>query len=86
MMLKQQIESLLNDVASVLPNDLNQARHELESNVRAALTASLARLDLVTREEFDIQAALLQRSRAQLEQLQERLAELEKQFEEKEKE
>ncbi|MEQ8289570.1 MAG: accessory factor UbiK family protein [Gammaproteobacteria bacterium] len=85
-MLKQQIESLLNDVASVLPNDLNQARHELESNVRAALTASLARLDLVTREEFDIQAALLQRSRAQLEQLQERLAELEKQFEEKEKE
>ncbi|MEQ8427286.1 MAG: accessory factor UbiK family protein [Gammaproteobacteria bacterium] len=83
-MLKQQIESLLNDVASVLPNDLNQARHELESNVRAALTASLARLDLVTREEFDIQAALLQRSRAQLEQLQERLAELEKQFEEKE--
>ncbi len=85
-MLKQQIESLLNDVASVLPNDLNQARHELESNVRAALTASLARLDLVTREEFDIQAALLQRSRAQLEQLQERLAELEKQFEEKKKE
>lgn len=83
-MLKQQIESLLNDVASVLPNDLNQARHELESNVRAALTASLARLDLVTREEFDIQAALLQRSRAQLEQLQERLSELEKQFEEKE--
>lgn len=81
-MLKQQIESLLNDVASVLPNDLNQAKHEVESNIRAALTASLARLDLVTREEFDVQAALLQRSRAQLEQLQERLAGLEKQLEE----
>lgn len=83
-MLKQQIESLLNDVASVLPNDLNQAKHELESNVRAALTASLARLDLVTREEFDIQATLLQRSRAQLDQLQQRLADLEKQIEAKE--
>lgn len=83
-MLKQQIESLLNDVASVLPNDLNQAKHELESNVRAALTASLARLDLVTREEFDIQATLLQRSRAQLDHLQQRLADLEKQIEAKE--
>ncbi len=80
-MLKQQIESLLNDVASVLPNDLNQARNEIESNLRAALTASLAKLDLVTREEFDIQTALLQRSREQLDLLQQKLEELEKQLE-----
>ncbi len=80
-MLKQQIESLLHDVSSVLPNDLNQARNEIESNMRAALTASLAKLDLVTREEFDIQTALLQRSREQLDSLQKKLDELEQQLE-----
>ena len=79
-MLKQQIESLLNDVASVLPSDINQAKTEIETNVRAALTASLANLELVTREEFDIQAKLLQRSREQLDILQQKLEALEKQL------
>lgn len=78
-MLKQQVETLLSDIAKVIPNDLQQAKSELDSNLRAAITASLAKLDLVTREEFDIQATLLQRSRVQLEELKKRIEELEKQ-------
>ena len=81
-MLKQQIETLIADISSALPKDLDQARQEVEDNVRAALTASLSKLDLVTREEFDIQSALLQRSRAQLDELQQKLDALEKRLQE----
>lgn len=45
--------------------------------IHIALQAALARLDLVTREEFDAQAAVLQRTRQKLEQLEQQLAALE---------
>ena len=47
--------------------------------VKSALQAALARMDLVTREEFDAQTAVLQRTRARLEALEDKLAELEQQ-------
>lgn len=50
---------------------------DLEQNLKAGLTAWLAKLDLVTREEFDVQAELLARTREKLAQLEARLAELE---------
>lgn len=50
---------------------------EVEKNVRALLTSLFIRLDLVTREEFDAQTAVLARARAQLEELEQRLAALE---------
>lgn len=52
---------------------------DLEKNLRAMLTAQFARLDLVTREDFDIQKELLARAQARLAQLEARLAELETQ-------
>ena len=52
---------------------------DVEKNVRALLTGALARLDLVTREEFDVQAQVLRRTREKLEALTARLAELEAQ-------
>jgi len=51
---------------------------DVEKNLRATLTAFFSRLDLVTREEFDVQAALLERARERLARLEARLAELEK--------
>lgn len=51
---------------------------EIERNLRAALASVFARLDLVTREEFDVQAAVLLRTREKLAALEARLAELEK--------
>ena len=50
---------------------------DVDKNVRALLTGALSRLDLVTREEFDVQAQVLRRTREKLEELVTRLAELE---------
>ena len=52
-------------------------RRDLEQNFKSVLQAGLAKLDLVTRQEFDIQAAVLQRSRERLEALEQRIAALE---------
>jgi len=51
---------------------------DLEKNLRALMQSALGRLDLVTREEYDVQREVLARTRAKLEQLEARLAELEK--------
>lgn len=51
---------------------------DLEKNLRAMLTAYLSRLDLVTREEFDVQSQVLVRAREELRALEARLAELER--------
>jgi len=50
---------------------------DMEKNVKAALTGTLARLDLVTREEFDVQTQVLARTREKLAALEQRLAALE---------
>ena len=53
---------------------------DVEKNVKAMLQGGLARLDLVTREEFDTQARVLARTREKLEQLETRVTELEARF------
>jgi len=56
----------------------NSPVRDVEKNLRAMLAATFARLDLVTREEFDVQSEVLARTREKLVQLEARLAELEK--------
>jgi len=51
---------------------------DLEKNLRALLASAFSRLDLVTREEFDVQREVLARTRARLEELEAKLAELER--------
>ncbi|KQV55078.1 MULTISPECIES: accessory factor UbiK family protein [Telluria group] len=55
----------------------NSPAKDIEKNVKAMMTQGFAKLDLVTREEFDIQAQMLAKARAKLELLESRLAELE---------
>lgn len=55
----------------------NSPAKDLEKNVKALLSTSLMRLDLVTRQEFDIQREVLQRTREKVEGLEQRVAELE---------
>lgn len=50
---------------------------DIEKNLKAALAGGLARLDLVTREEFDVQAQVLAHTREKLQELEQRLAKLE---------
>ena len=58
----------------------NSPAKDIEKNVRSMLASSLARLDLVPRAEFEIQAQVLLKTRAKLEALEKRLAELEERF------
>lgn len=67
---------------SDLQGKINQALEsgpakDIERNVKAAMTSGFAKLDLVTREEFDIQAQVLAKTRAKLEALELRVIELE---------
>lgn len=69
---------LLDDVSSHFSELLaNSPVRDMEKNARAFLASSLSRLDLVTREEFEIQATLLQRCQERIKALEERLARLE---------
>lgn len=69
-----------------LPEAARTMRRDIESNFRAVLQSSLGRLDLTTRDEFDVQAKVLERTRARLEQLELRVAALEKRLKELEEE
>lgn len=69
------IEQVLNELRANLPGDFAQ---DAKNNLRAALQAALARLNLVTREELEVQTAVLARTRARLEELEKQVAELEK--------
>ncbi len=71
------IDNLARKLAESVPEGLRSMAAELEDNFRAVLRASLAKLDLVTREEFEVQEAVLARTRERLEALEERLKELE---------
>jgi len=71
-------EELARKLADAVPPGLAALKSDLEQNFKAVLQSGLAKLDLVTRQEFDIQAAVLRRSRERLEELEKRIAALEK--------
>jgi BMFP domain-containing protein YqiC len=72
------VESLASKLADAVPEGLRSMREDLEDNFRAVLRSSLSKLDLVTREEFEVQEAVLAKTRDKLEALEARLKELEK--------
>ncbi|HZP64956.1 MAG TPA: accessory factor UbiK family protein [Rudaea sp.] len=70
------IDELAKRLAELVPTAAREARGDLALNFRDALRAGLRRLDLVTREEFDIQRCVLLRTREKVEALEARIAEL----------
>ena len=76
-MAKESIDQLARRLAESLPQGVKAVRSDMEKNFRSILGAGLARLDLVTREEFEVQEAVLLRTRAKLDALTARLDELE---------
>ena len=74
----ESIENLAKKLAESVPEGLRSMREDLENNFRSVLRASLSKLDLVTREEFEVQEAVLARTREKLEALEARLEEAEK--------
>jgi len=74
----QSVEDLAQRLAALVPPGLHQAREDLTSTFRSALQAGLRNLDLVTREEFDVQRCVLLRTREKIEQLEQQLYALER--------
>lgn len=71
------LDTLVARVAEGLPAGFGQVHEDLRNNLHAALSAALARMDLVSREEFDVQSAVLARTREKLTALEAKVAELE---------
>ena len=71
------LDDLARRLADSVPESLRRVARDLEGNFKAVLQSQLAKLDLVTRQDFDVQAAILERTRAQLKSMEARLAELE---------
>lgn len=67
------IDDLARRLGDLVPPGLEDARADLEKNFRAALQAGLAKVDLVTREEFEVQKAVLRRTREKLDALERQL-------------
>ena len=72
------LDDLSQRLGALLPPSLGEAREDLTRNFRSALQAGLQRLDLVPREEFEVQRLVLRRTREKLEALERRLAEMER--------
>ena len=71
------IDEIARRLLERVPPALRSMQQDLESNFRAVLRERLSKLDLVTRDEFDAQARVLERTRTRLEALEARLATLE---------
>jgi hypothetical protein len=71
------IDDLARRLAGSVPEGVMALRRDLEQNFKGVLQSQLAQLDLVTREEFDVQATVLKRTREKLAALEQRLADLE---------
>jgi len=74
---KHDIDSLAARLAALVPEGLARAQQDVQANMRDVLAQGLRRLDLVTREEFDVQAQVLAQTRAKLETLERTVGELE---------
>ncbi|MDX1655248.1 MAG: accessory factor UbiK family protein [Candidatus Competibacteraceae bacterium] len=74
-------DELFKRLGESLPPGLKQLQGDLEKNLHAAMQSAFARMDLVTREEFDVQQAVLARTRAKVEALERQLAALEARLE-----
>ncbi|WOS41307.1 ubiquinone biosynthesis accessory factor UbiK [Xanthomonas rydalmerensis] len=71
------LDDLARRLSDLVPPGLRQSRDELQSTFKSALQAGLGKLDLVTREEFEVQRAVLLRTREKLEALERSVAALE---------
>ncbi|MGY6275820.1 accessory factor UbiK family protein [Methylomonas sp. MgM2] len=72
------IDNIADRIASAIPPSLNNFKGDMEKNIHALLQSALSKLDLVSREEFEVQKAVLTKTRLRLEELEKRVEELEK--------
>jgi BMFP domain-containing protein YqiC len=74
------LDELARRLAESVPESVRSFGRDLEGNFKAVLQAQLSKLDLVSRQEFDVQAAILERTQAKLTAMEARLKEIEGRF------
>ena len=72
----KKLEEIAKQISEAIPPGVKSMAEEAEGKVKQVLQAQLSKLDLVTREEFDVQSQVLIRTREKLEALEKRLDEL----------
>lgn len=72
------LDDLANRLSSALPDSIKTMQKDIEQNMRAILEATFQKMNLVNREEFDVQTALLEKTRQKLHELERQIKELEK--------
>ena len=70
------IDDLARRLSEAVPEGVSQAREDIESSIRPILNKAFERMDLVTREQFEAQSAVLERLREKLEELEQQLNEM----------
>jgi BMFP domain-containing protein YqiC len=71
------IDDIASRLADSIPSGLHNLKEDFEKNFRAILQSALGKMDLVTREEFEVQKAVLAKTRTKLEDFEKRVTELE---------
>jgi len=71
------IDDIANRLAGAIPPGLSNLKDDLEKTFHTILQSALGKLDLVTREEFEVQKAVLAKTRSKLEALEQRVADME---------
>jgi BMFP domain-containing protein YqiC len=74
------IDDIASRLAAALPPGLNSLKEDMEKNFHAILQSVLGKLDLVSREEFEVQKLVLAKTRSKLEDMEKRVTEIEHQF------
>lgn len=75
------IDDIANRLAGAIPPGLSNIKDDMEKNFHAILQGALGKLDLVTREEFEVQKAVLAKTRSKLEALERQVEEITQQSE-----
>lgn len=70
------LDELTKRISSLFPGDVKNLQDDLQNNIRSLLQSTLTKMNLVTREEFDVQSAVLQRTREKLEELEKQVEQL----------
>lgn len=71
------LDEITEKISSILPHDLHEIKEDTRKNIRAVLQSVFEKMDLVTREEFEVQKKILARSQERIQQLTETIQQLE---------
>ena len=77
---QKSIDDIASRLSNAIPPGLSSMKDDMEKNFHAILQGALGKLDLVTREEFEVQKAVLAKTRSKLEALEKSVAEIEQQI------